>query len=320
METGIDESRTLVLGATGSFGGAVARELLRRGRPVRILVRNAARAEQLSREFPAVEVRNGDALNAGLVAWAAEDCGTIVHGINYPYDQWVPNMEAVTANVIAAARARSAAIVFPGNVYALGRRSGPVNEATPNAPISVKGALRDNLEQELRAAADAGGVQVLVVRAGDYFGPTVRNGLVDPIFGNAAAGKPIKVFGNLEKKHQWAYVPDLARATVDLLAIRGMLRRYELVNFEGFVVPKQIDFYHLVARVAGHVNLGISSAPWPLLRVVALFNPIVRELLELRYLWDESLILDGSKMKQLLPGFAGSSVEDAARATVASYR
>jgi nucleoside-diphosphate-sugar epimerase len=319
MEPGVDHSRTLVLGATGSFGGAVARELLRRGRPVRILARHPDRAAALVREFPAVEVRNGDAQNAGHVAWASEDCGTIVHAINYPYHQWLANMEAVTANIIAAARSQSATVVFPGNVYALGRRGGHVNEAVPNAPVSVKGALRDRIEQELREAAD-GGIQVLVVRAGDYFGPTVRNGLVDPIFGNAAAGKPMRVFGNLEKRHQWAYVPDLARATVDLLDMRRMLRRYELVNFEGFVVPKQIDFYRLVARVAGHAKLDISKTSWAMLRMVGMFNPVVRELFELRYLWDESLILDGSKLKQLLPEFETSSLEDAVRATVASYR
>ncbi|MHB0972238.1 MAG: NAD-dependent epimerase/dehydratase family protein [Thermoanaerobaculia bacterium] len=319
MKSDVDHSRTLVLGATGSFGGAVARELLRRGRPVRILARHPERAAALVREFPAVEVRNGDAQNAGHVAWAAEDCATIVHAINYPYHQWLANMEAVTANIIAAARSQSATVVFPGNVYALGRRGGHVNEAVPNAPVSVKGALRDRIEQELREAAD-GGIQVLVVRAGDYFGPTVRNGLVDPIFGNAAAAKPMRVFGNLEKRHQWAYVPDLARATVDLLDMRRMLRRYELVNFEGFVVPKQIDFCHLVARGAGHAKLGISKTSWATLRLAGLFDPIVRELLELRYLWDESLILDGSKLKQLLPEFETSSLEDAVRATVASYR
>lgn len=320
MDRRIEELPSLILGATGSFGGAVARELLQRGRPVRILVRDLARAERLSREYPAVEVRHGDALTARDVAWAAEGCGTIVHGINYPYHQWVPNMELVTANVVAAARAAKATIVFPGNVYALGKRVGPVHEAAPNAPISVKGALRAKIESDLHEATEDGSVQVLVVRAGDYYGPTVRNGLVDTIFGNAAAGKPMRVIGSLEKKHQWAFVPDLARATVDLLDIRRMLRRYELVNFEGHVVTKQADFYHTVARLAGHPKLAVNATSWTMLRVVGMANPVVRELFELRYLWDESLILDGSKMKQLLPEFRPTPLDEAVRQTIASYR
>jgi len=42
--------------------------------------------------------------------------------------------------------------------------------------------------------------------------------------------------------------------------------------------------------------------------------------MELRYLFDTSIILDGSRLRQLLPQFADTPIEEAVRLTVESYR
>jgi len=311
----------LVLGATGGFGGGLARELLRRGRPVRALVRDLAKGRRALGEHPALTLARGDVLDPDAVAGAAEGCRVIVHGVNYPYDQWVPSMERATANIIAAARAAGATILFPGNVYGLGpQTSAPLAEAAPNQPSSRKGALRVQLEASLREATADGRARVIVLRAGDYFGPTVRNGLVDPIFGNAARGKAIQAIGNLAIAHQWAFVPDLARAAADLLALGEGLAPFDVVHFAGHLARPQRAFLRLVAAEAGRPELGIRRIPMWTLRVVGLWNAVVRELWELRYLFEASVVLDGAKLRQLLPGYADTPVGEAVRATVASYR
>ncbi len=60
-----------------------------------------------------------------------------------------------------------------------------LTESSPQQPKTQKGAIRVELERRLAAAAEAGHVRVLIVRAGDYFGPHVRNswfaqGMVKP--------------------------------------------------------------------------------------------------------------------------------------------
>ncbi len=311
----------LVLGATGSFGGAVATELLRRGRPVRALVRDTAKLRARFGRRSELEIVEGDVLDPMALEGAAEGCGVIVHGVNYPYDLWTPHMYVATENVIATAEAKRALVLFPGNVYGLGDQTvAPLDEDAENAPCSDKGALRAELEDSLRRAASDGGARVLILRAGDYFGPTARNGMVDPIFGNAAVGRSIRTFGRLDIPHQWAYLPDLARVAADLMSKASRLAPFEVVNFAGHVVEREGEFLRLVAEQAGFPHLPVRVMPWGLLRVVGFFNGVVRELIEMRYLFDGAVILDDPRLRELLPGFKSTGLNKAVRDTVESYR
>lgn len=306
----------LILGATGSFGGAMLRELRSRGWAVRALLRDPARPS-----LDGVETSGGDALDAATLDAAAKGCAVVVHGINYPYHQWIPNMERVTANALRAARAQGATLVFPGNVYGFGRQTGAaLPETAGMRPNSAKGRLRVRLETMLKAATADGAARVLIVRAGDYFGPTVRNGYVDRIFGHAAAGEPLQVFGNLAAPHQWAYVPDLARLACDLLAQGSALQPFDIVHFRGHVAASQHEFLRLVAQRAGRPDLPVRRLPWALLRLAALFDPVLRELRELRYLFDEAVVIDDPRRRQLLPGFAATPLEQSIDETLRSYR
>ena len=313
---------TLILGGTGSFGRAVVQELLQRGQPARCLVRDLEKASALLGKAPGLELIQGDVQDLNRVVSAAEGCSTIVHAVNYPYPKWIPNMARATAHVVAAATSAKATILFPGTVYGLGEQTAaPLAEDAPNRPVGPKGALRVTLEDSLRHSTEEGSVpRVIVLRAGDYFGPTVRNGLVDPIFGNAAAGKAIQTFGNLSVAHQWAYVPDVARAALDLLAIEGTLKPYEVFNFAGYVASPERDFLKQIAEQSGHASLSIRVLPWSALKLAAMFNAVLRELMELRYLYDKSVILDGSKLRRTLPGFKETPIAEAIRVTLESYQ
>jgi nucleoside-diphosphate-sugar epimerase len=311
----------LILGATGSVGGGIARELLARGLAVRALVRDPAAARARFGAAEGLEWIGGDATDRDRLVAAARGTAAIVHGVNYPYHLWRPHMVDVTANVVASAAAGGAAILFPGNVYGLGRQTGrPLGEDAPMQPCSRKGALRVELEAMLRAASETRGVRVLVLRAGDYYGPTVRNGLVDRIFGRALQGRRMQTFGRLDVAHQWAYMPDLARAAVDLMLRAEAPAPFEVVHFRGHVADPARGFLSAVATAAGHPGLGVQVLPWWLLRLAGLADPVVRELLELRYLWDESVILSGDKLGRLLPDYRDTPLQTAIAETLRSYR
>jgi len=310
----------LVLGATGSFGGAVVLELLGRKRPVRALVRDRARAEARFGHVPALELVEGDALDPVAMDRAARGASAIVHGVNYPYSQWSPNMHVATENVVGAAEQEGATVLFPGNVYNLGPGGAePFDETAEDNPTTAKGAIRSDLEGELRAAAMAGTARVIVLRGGDFYGPTVRNRVVDWIFANAVRGKAIQALGRLDAPHQWSYVPDLARAAVDLLASRKKMLPYEVVHFPGHVVERQVDFLRAVAEAAERPRLPVRTVPWWFVWLAGRFDAEAREVLELRYLWDRGVILDAPRLRELLPDFRPTPLPDALRATLASY-
>ncbi|HEY0282789.1 MAG TPA: NAD(P)H-binding protein, partial [Rhizomicrobium sp.] len=184
----IPNRTALVLGATGGIGGEVSRRLIARGWSVRALHRHLDKLPPDA--APGLVWLKGDAMRAADVAAAAEGVSVIVHAVNPPgYRNWGKLVLPMLDNSIAAARACGAQIVLPGTVYNFGPDAFPdPHETSPQHPRTVKGRIRAEMERRLRQAALEGG-GVLIVRAGDFFGPRAANnwfsqGLVKP-------GKPV---------------------------------------------------------------------------------------------------------------------------------
>ena len=212
-----DTRMALVLGATGSIGGEVARQLAARGWKVRALHRDPATLTDRDDRFEWIK---GDAMNQQDVMAAAKGAQIILHAVNPPgYRNWAGLVLPMIDNTIAAARASGARIVLPGTVYNYGPNAFPLlRESSSQEPLTHKGAIRVELERRLQAAS-SDGVRSLVVRAGDFFGPGstgnswFSGGIVKP-------GKPVRAMfypGKAGIGHQWAYVPDVARTMVRLI-------------------------------------------------------------------------------------------------------
>src|SRR4029450_10953080 len=81
-------SRTLLTGATGTVGHAIARALLAEGRTVRALVRDVERARELVP--PRGELLAGDVPDAVSVRRAVAGCDVVYHASGLP-EQWLPD-------------------------------------------------------------------------------------------------------------------------------------------------------------------------------------------------------------------------------------
>ncbi len=196
----------LVLGATGGIGGEVARQLRDAGWQVRALKRGTRASVEHKDGMTWV---SGDALNRQDVLDAAKGCSVIVHAVNPPgYRRWSELVLPMLDNTIAAAIAQHATIVLPGTIYNYGPDAFPVlTETSPQHPVTRKGAIRVELERRLLEASRQS-ARVLIVRAGDFFGPKVGNswfsqGLVKP-------GRPVKTVSNPGDRGRWASVVLLA--------------------------------------------------------------------------------------------------------------
>ena len=75
---------------------------------------------------------------------------------------------------------------------------------------------------------------------------------------------------------------------------------------------------HLVAAEVGH-PVGVRSLPKLAVRALGLVNPMLRELAEMSYEFDEPFVLDTSKYQATF-GAAGTPLAAALAATVAWYR
>jgi nucleoside-diphosphate-sugar epimerase len=318
MTTTTQPGMALVLGATGGIGSEVARQLRDAGWRVRALKRGLAHEEE---QRDGLTWMRGDAMNREDVLRAARGCAVIVHAVNPPgYRRWAELVLPMLENTVAAAVAERATIVLPGTVYNYGPDALPeLAEDAPQNPITRKGAIRVALERRLRAAAREG-ARVIIVRAGDFFGPRPGNnwfsqGLVKPGQPVAAVNLP----GDRGVGHQWSYLPDVARTMVELLAQRGKLEPFASFHFSGHWDADGTQLAAAVQRVVARRTGTVPATrkfPWWMVYLAAPFVVTFRELLEMRYLWRLPVRLSNARLVAVLGREPHTPLDEAVEASL----
>ncbi|HEY0201299.1 MAG TPA: NAD-dependent epimerase/dehydratase family protein [Burkholderiaceae bacterium] len=316
------ESRqtALVLGATWGIGSEMARQLRDAGWQVRALQRGLGQARPTG---DGIEWVRGDAMSRADVLSAASGCAVIVHAVNPPgYRRWAELVLPMLDNTMAAAVAQAATIVLPGTVYNYGPDAfSLLRETSEQHPMTRKGAIRVELERRLEDMATAGAARAIVVRAGDFFGPKAGNnwfsqGMVKP-------GRQVSVVhlpGTLGVGHQMAYLPDVARTMVELLARRQTLPAFAAFHMAGHWDPDGLRMAQAVQRVAvrhgGKLPL-LKPFPWWLVRAASPLVATFREMLEMRYLWQQELRMDNAQLVGFLGHEPHTPLDAAMEATLA---
>ncbi|WP_213940571.1 NAD-dependent epimerase/dehydratase family protein [Pseudomonas sp. dw_612] len=309
--------KVLVLGATGGIGGEVARQLRDAEWHVQALQRGLTQSSE-TRE--GILYLRGDALNREDVLRAAQGCSVLIHAVNPPgYHHWNDWVLPMMDNSIAAALQEGAIIVLPGTVYNFGPDAFPVlTEDSPQHPQTRKGRIRVELEQRLRTATEQG-ARAIVLRAGDFFGPRAGNswfsqGMIKP----GRAVKRIHLPNDPGVGHQWAYLPDAAQTIVQLLNVRENLAPFSSFHMAGHWDADGTRIAAAIARcVEQHGGQAkVRAFPWWLARLVAPFVTTLRELLEMRYLWQHPLRMDNSRLLAVLGTEPHTPLEQAVEATL----
>jgi nucleoside-diphosphate-sugar epimerase len=308
----------LVIGATGGIGSETARALLASGWQVRALTRDPQSAARRFAWLGAVEWVRGDAMNGADVVAAASGIEVLVHAANPPgYRNWRGLALPMLESSIAAAKAARARLVFPGTVYNFGPDAPAlVSESAPQNPTTRKGKVRVAMEERLKAAAREG-TPVLIVRAGDFFGPRAGNswfsqGLVKP-------GRPLRAVtypGARDVGHAWAYLPDLATTIVRLLEHERELQRFDVFHFRGHWFERGVELAEATRVAVRRSDLPIRRFPWFAIYLLAPFVETFREMLEMRYLWTRRLELDNRKLIAFLGQEPHTALEPALLATL----
>lgn len=190
--------RVLVTGATGFLGQHVVAELLRRGEPVRALVR-PGRARPWLEALP-VEQSPGDLLDAASLKRACAGVDALVHCAAHmglwareDAEQRAVNVEGTAALLRAAQAAHLQRIVHVSSVAAVAiRRDRSVADESAhwNGASSGIAYARSKREGEDRTLAAARGkVPVVVVNPGMLLGPRLDGGPPSSLVRQVATGR-----------------------------------------------------------------------------------------------------------------------------------
>jgi nucleoside-diphosphate-sugar epimerase len=306
-----DHDVHVVFGA-GQVGRTLATQLAERGLAVRAVSRT--RPETLADE---IEWRAADVTVPGAAAAAAAGASVIYQCLNAPYTDWEARFPPLQGAVIDAAEHTSALLVSLENLYGYGPTTGPMTEDLPLAATTVKGRTRARMTQELLDAAKAGRIRFAIGRASDFFGAGVtESSLGERVFANAVKGKPADFVGNPNLPHTYSYVPDISAG----LAILGTDDR-AIGGTWHLPGPETVSTKALLELVAGELKhpVGVRALPKLAVRALGIFNPTIRELIEMTYEFDAPFVLDTTKFESTF-GTAGTPLTDAIRATLAWYQ
>lgn len=209
--------KVLVTGGGGFLGGAIVRELLKRGDQVRSYSRGAyPELEKLGVEQP-----QGDLTMPHRLAEAAAGCDVVFHvaakvGLWGPYDEFYKTNVVGTRNVVSACeRAGVRRLVFTGSPSVVfdGRDVEGWDESTPYAEAFDGHYSRTKATSEeiaLSAASDK--LAVVSLRPHLVWGPG-DNHIAPRLIAQRRAGK-LRRIGGFDKLVDVTYIDDAARAHV----------------------------------------------------------------------------------------------------------
>jgi len=242
---------TLVTGATGFVGSAVARRLLAAGHRVRVLARAGGDRRNLSGLD--VDVVEGDLLDPASLAKAVAGVEALFH-VAADYRLWVPDPAAMmranvdgTGHLLRAARAAGVRrVVYTSSVATLGINPAgiPSDEATPVAFTDMVGIYKQSKfrAEELVRGLAAEGMDVVIVNPSTPIGPRdIKPTPTGRIIVEAACGR-IPAF--VDTGLNIAHVDDVAE---------GHLRAFEVgVAGERYILGgEDLSLGQILAVVAG---------------------------------------------------------------------
>ena len=233
------------------------------------------------------------------------------------YWLWQIEFPRIVRGVENACAGRRVDIVYADDLYAYGKVSGPIGEQQAYRPCAGKGGIRRGVARRLMALHGEGDVRVSIVRASDFFGPGVlQSALGRDKVRRLLAGKPARLLGSPDVPHAYTYIDDFANALVTLSQrdeAYGACWHAPTHN-----LPSTRALLEMIARHGKGVARMKVLSPW-LMNLIGVFNPAVRELPEMRYLFDEPLAVSFEETAQRF-GLTLTPLEEAVAATVEDAR
>jgi nucleoside-diphosphate-sugar epimerase len=222
------------------------------------------------------------------------------------------------AGVLEGAASAGAKLIAMENLYIYGPTQGrPLTEDLPHAPNTRKGRVRAMMSEELMEAHTSGRVRVAIGRASDYFGPRVlASAAGEQVFGRAVQGKSAQLAGDPDQPHTYSYAPDIGKGLVVLAEREEALGQTWHLPSPETLTTRQ--FVELIFEEVGK-PARVQAAPKILLRAIGLFNPGIRETIEMLYEFEEPFVVDHSKFEEAF-GEQATLLREAIRGTVRWYR
>ena len=311
-------NKIALFGAAGAIGHSIAKAISAQGAPYRVVGRSR---DALAAAFGAdslAEIVTWNPDDEASVRAAATGVDAIVYlvGVNYWQFELHPRlMKQALDGAIAAGVNR---LLLIGTVYPYGRpRTRPIREDHPREPHTFKGRMRKAQEDLLFAAHAEGKIQATVLRLPDFYGPGVDKSFLHSAFTAAVSGGVANMVGPLAAPHEFVFVPDVGPVVARLTFTPDAYGR--VWHLAGAGVTTQQAIVEEIERQIGH-RVRVRVAGKTMLRLLGLFNPFMREMVEMHYLLTDPVLMDDSALQELLGQMHKTPYSDGVRECLEAAR
>ncbi|QNI36936.1 NAD-dependent epimerase/dehydratase family protein [Edaphobacter albus] len=306
-------AKIALFGAAGAIGRSLADALQQRGEGYRVVGRDRARLEKTFGGF-GVEIATWNLDDPASVREAARGIDTLIYLVGVPYNHFELHPQVMQKTLDGAIAENVRRILLIGTVYPYGTPvTAKVTEEHPRNPTTFKGKMRKEQEDLLLAADAAGKIEGVVLRLPDFYGPGVEASFLDGAFKAAVSGGTADMVGPIDTPHEFVFVPDVGPVALDLAAKPEA--RGHWWNLAGAGITSQRKMAEMAFALTGK-PMKIRVAGKTMLRVIGLFKPFMRELVEMHYLQTNPVLLDDTALTTLLGTVKKTPYEDGVRQCV----
>lgn len=287
-------NKAIVIGATGATGQVIVAELLSRGIEVIAFGRTEEKLKKLLEEHSyhrLLSYKVGDLYDYSTIVEVAKDAEVIFLCVGVSYHDKEEKVLRFGETMMKAADFLGNKIVFVDGIYVYGYQVAKGDENHPKQPHTKKGRLKVKLEQLIFSSQWAR-AKALIVRLPDYYGATSQNSYLQPTLEGVAANKTTIFMGNLKTPREYVYLPDAAKMIVNIAEKEETYGENWNIPGVGLISGKEI------IKIAREVT-GNRKAVIPLTRIsvrlIGLFEPFMKEVVEMMYLTEKGFVLSGEK-------------------------
>ncbi len=304
-----------ILGANGTIGKILAKELPVYTDRIRLVSRNPIRVNETDELMPL------DLTQPGAVDKAVQGSEIVylVVGLEYKLKVWEKYWPALMRDTINACLKYGAKLVFFDNVYMYDKNH--LSQLTENAPVnppSRKGAVRKWISDMVLESVKSMGLKGLIARSADFYGPgNESNFITQMVLKNLSAGKNPMWFMGSGIKHSFTYTPDAGKATALLGNTPDAYGQVWHLPTDSRPVTGK-EFISMIAAESGMADPKINIIPKWMLRLLGIFIPVMKEMPEMMYQYDRDYCFDSSKFTGRF-GIRATPYEEGIKATCQAY-
>lgn len=281
----------------GPIGSTTAELLAGAGHRVRVLSRSGAPAGSASTGpgHESIEHRAIDVSDLASLTAATSGAEVIYNCANPSgYHRWLEEWPPMATAMLDAAERSGAVLATVSNLYLYGPVARPMTEDLPLSAPGAKGRVRVDMWNQAIERHRQGRIRCVEARGSDYYGPRVLEGgaLGERVMPRLLAGKGVRLLGDLDVAHSFTYTSDMAAALVRLGSDeRGWGRAWHVPTAPA---RSQRQMVQGLCEAAGVDPISVGRVPWPVVRALGLVVPVMGELQETRYQFDDTFVVDSS--------------------------